>query len=97
VIRIVEHRSALPNGPIIALHIRRDANAEPSIFARVAIEVFGRSPAPDAFPERLPVADAFLQALSYAERQGIAVMWIDDPLGLFPPQKRPAPDARLGG
>ncbi|WP_363347107.1 hypothetical protein [Methylocystis echinoides] len=73
----------------MALHVRRDANAEPSVFARVAIEVFGRSPAPDAFPERLPVKEGFLHALSYAEREGIAVVWIDDPLGLFPPERRP--------
>jgi hypothetical protein len=91
--RIVEHRSALPNGPLIAMHVRRDANADPRVFATVAIEVFGRNPSPDAFPDRLPVADAFLQALAYAERADIPVVWIDDPLRLFPPDKRPARDA----
>ncbi len=88
-VRIVEHRSALPNGIVFAVHVRRDPSAEPSIFARVAVEVFGQSQSPDAFPERLPVDEAFLQALSYAERAGITVVWIDDPHGLFPPDKRP--------
>jgi hypothetical protein len=69
--RIVEHRSAIPNGPIIAVHVRHDANAEPPVFADVAVEVFGLSPAPDVFPERMPVQEAFLQAISYPERAGL--------------------------
>jgi hypothetical protein len=60
----------------MALHVRHDANAEPSVFADGAVEVFGLSPAPDVFPERMPVDEAFLQAISYAERAGIAVIWI---------------------
>lgn len=98
-VRIIEHRSALPNGPIIAVHVRCGANANDPVLAQVAIEVFGRSPSPDTFPDRLPVRDAFLQALAYAERAGIAVIWLDDPLGLFPPEKRPVRDASedIGG
>jgi hypothetical protein len=90
--RIVEHRSALPNGPIIALHIRTEAGGDPAVFATVAVEVFGQRVNPDEFPGRLPVSDAYLQALAYAERSGIAVIWIDDPLRLFPPDKRPIGD-----
>ena len=33
------------------------------------------------------------EALAYAERAGIACVWIDDPDGHFPPEKRPMHDA----
>lgn len=87
--RIVEHRSALPNGPIVALHVRAEAGGEPSVVGRVALEVFGQPVSGEEFPERLPVAAAFAQALAYAERIGVAIIWIDDPLRLFPPDQRP--------
>lgn len=90
--RIVEHRSAIPNGPVIEVHVRRDASADPPVIASVNINVFGQDPDPTAFPARMPVMEAFLQALAYAERAGIAVLWIDDPGGYFPPEKRPAKD-----
>ncbi|MEK4031524.1 hypothetical protein WOA01_00185 [Methylocystis sp. IM2] len=93
-VRIVEHRSALPNGPILAVHVRHDANSEPPVFAHVAVEVFGQSAHPDAFPEHMPAEEAFLQALAYAERAAIAVVWIDDPGGHFPPDKRPVRDVQ---
>jgi hypothetical protein len=88
-IRIVEHRSALPNGPVVCVHVRNDPSASPGLYARVAVEVFGQNPVPDAFPPRLPVEDAFLQAVEYAESAGIAVVWIDDPGRHFPWEKRP--------
>jgi transcriptional regulator with XRE-family HTH domain len=90
--RIVEHRSALPNGPVVEVHVRRDATADPAVFASVNVNVFGQDPDPTAFPERLPPTDAFLQALAYAERAGIAVVWVDDPGGHYPPEKRPVRD-----
>jgi hypothetical protein len=91
-VRIIEHRSALPNGLIMAVHVRHDPDADPSVFARVAIELFGQSQYPDTFQESLPVEEAFLQALAYAERAGITVVWIDDPGRHFPPNKRPVKD-----
>lgn len=91
-VRIIEHRSALPNGLVLAVHVRHDPGADPSLFAKVAVELFGQSQYPDAFPERLPVKEAFLQALTYAERSFIPVVWIDDPGGYFPPDKRPVTD-----
>lgn len=87
--RIVEHRSALPNGPVVEVHVRRDAGAEATVIASVNINVFGKNPDPTAFAARMPVEQAFLQALAYAERAGITVVWIDDPSGCFPPEKRP--------
>ena len=91
-VRIVEHRSALPNGPILAVHVRHDANAEPAVSAHIAVEVFGQTAHPDALPRHMPVEEAFLQALAYAERAGLTVVWIDDPGGFFPPDKRPVRD-----
>ena len=90
--RIIEHRSALPNGPVVEVHVRRDATADPAVFAYVNVNVFGQNPDPTAFPERLPPTDAFLQALAYAERAGITVLWVDDPGGHYPPKKRPVRD-----
>ncbi len=93
-VRIIEHRSALPNGLILAVHVRHDPDAEPSVFANLAVELFGQPQPPDTFPERLPVEEAFLQALSYAERAGITVIWLDDPGRHFPPDKRPVRDVQ---
>lgn len=73
-VRIIEHRSALPSGLILAVHVRHDPEADPPVFATVAVELFGQSQNPDSFPERLPVKDAFLQALAYAERESITVL-----------------------
>src|SRR5512136_1490049 len=92
-VRIVEHRNDLPSGLILAVHVRHDPSADPSVFAKVAVELFGQSQYRDVFPECLPVKEAFLQALAYAERAWISVVWIDDPGGHFPPDKRPVRDA----
>ena len=91
-VRIAERRSALPTGPILAVHVRHDGDAEPAVFAHIAVEVFGQCAHPDAFPKRVPVEEAFLQALAYAERAGLTVIWIGDPGGFFPPEKRPVRD-----
>lgn len=34
---------------------------------------------------------AFQEAVAYARGSGIAYVWINDPRGLFPPDKRPVP------
>ena len=38
------------------------------------------------------VAQSFLDALSMCEMEGIAIFWVHDPLGLFPPSDRPMRD-----
>jgi len=91
--RIVDHRSALPFGPVVEVHVHHDADAESPVFATVSVSTFGATPDPEAFPQPLPAADALLQALAYAERLGIACVWINDPGGHFPPEKRPVRDA----
>lgn len=90
--RVIEHRSALPFGAVVEVHVRRDVNSETPVSAIVDVTMFGKTLDPEAFPEPLPAADAFLQALAYAERAGIASVWIDDPGGHFPPEKRPVRD-----
>ncbi len=67
-VRIVEHRSALPNVPIVEVHVRPCATADPPVIASVNVNVFGQDPDPTAFPARMPVNDAFLHALAYASR-----------------------------
>ena len=42
--RIIEHRSALPNGPVVEVHVRRDATADPTVFAYVNVNVFWPEP-----------------------------------------------------
>ena len=90
--RIIEHRSALPFGAVIEVHVQRGVNGETPVLATVEVTTFGARLDPDAFPQSLPAADAFLQALAYAERAGIASVWIDDPGGYLPPDKRPVRD-----
>jgi hypothetical protein len=36
-----------------------------------------------------PAAEAFLDAIAQCEKEGIAALWVHDPLGLFPPRDRP--------
>lgn len=88
--RIVEHRSALPFGTVVDVHVRRDPVADAPVLATVNVTKFKLDL--ESFVDPLPVADAFLQALAYAERAGIACVWIDDPDGHFPPEKRPVHD-----
>jgi len=89
--RIVEHRSALPFGTVVEVHVHRGPVADTPMLATVNVTKFSSRPDPDSFVDPLPVADAFLQALAYAERAGIACVWIDDPDGHFAPEKRPVP------
>ncbi|MGP0086981.1 MAG: hypothetical protein ACLP0B_25690 [Steroidobacteraceae bacterium] len=90
--RIVEHRTALPFGPAMEVHVHYPSEAEFPVHATVEISEYGARLEPRPFPDPLPVADAFLQALAYAERVGIACVWIDDPGGHFPPEKHPVRD-----
>jgi len=36
-----------------------------------------------------PVAQAYLNALALCETESVAILWVHDPLGLFPPRERP--------
>jgi hypothetical protein len=39
-----------------------------------------------------PVAQAFLDALTLCEKEGVTILWVHDPLNLFPSQDRPVRD-----
>ena len=41
-----------------------------------------------------PAAEAFLDAISQCEKEGVATLWVHDPIGLFPPHARPARETR---
>jgi hypothetical protein len=90
--RIVEHRSALPLGTVVEVHVHRGPVADAPVPATVDVTKFNSRLDLESFVDPVPVADAFLQALAYAERAGIACVWIDDPDGHFPPEKRPVHD-----
>ena len=90
--RIVRHRSALPFGPVVEVHVRHDPDGETPVLATVDVTMFGARLDPEAFPQPLPVADAFPKALAYAQRAGIACVWIDDPGSYFLPKQRPLRD-----
>ena len=75
------------------MHVHRGPVADTPMLATVTVTKFSSRPDPNSFVDPLPVADAFLQALAYAERAGIACVSIDDPDGHFPPEKRPMHDA----
>ena len=92
-IRIVEHRSALPNGAVVELRVSHDAASETPVLAAIVLTKFGADLDPSAFPQPLPVADAFLAALAYAELAGVTCVLIDDPGLHFPPEKRPVREA----
>jgi len=77
---------------VVEVNVRRDAASESPALATVNVAFFDLSLDPDAFQEPLPAGDAFLHALAYAERAGIACVLIDDPEGNFPPDKRPVRD-----
>ena len=58
--RIVEHRSALPFGPVVEVHVRHDPDAETPVFATVSVSTFGAMPDREAFPNRcLPPTPSF--------------------------------------
>jgi hypothetical protein len=84
--RIVEHRSALPNSPVVEMHVPYNPECEFPVHAKVESSLHRAHLEPKPFSEILPVADAFLQALACAERAGTTVVWIDDSGGR--PDKR---------
>ena len=52
--RIVEHRSALPNGPVVEVHVQYDPECEFPVHARVEISLHRAHLEPKPFPEILP-------------------------------------------
>lgn len=94
--RVVEHRAALPNSKVVVVRVRRSVNTIPPVYAEIAVEVMGREIEPKPLPQLLPVPEAYLRALEYAERASITVLFVDDPYRFFPPEARPRlPDSQV--
>jgi hypothetical protein len=66
-IRIIEHRSTLPSGGIVEAHVRSAPGSGEPVIATADITFLNERLDPYASPQSLPVAEALLQALSYAE------------------------------
>ena len=86
--RVVEHRSALPFGPVVEVHVHYVSEAEFPIQATIEMSGSGVQLDPGRFSQPLSAADALVQAVAYAEQAGIGCVWINDPGGHFPPDKR---------
>ena len=56
--RIVEHRSALPFGTVVEVHVHRGPVADTPMLATVNVANFSSRPDPDFFVDPPPVADA---------------------------------------
>jgi hypothetical protein len=85
--RIIEHRQdAAPGKEVFELRIfqLRDGDARGCIVpADLAVDL-------DMMADmREPLAQAYLNALALCETESVATLWVNDPLGLFPPRDRP--------
>jgi hypothetical protein len=85
--RIVEHRQdASPGEEIFELRVFQSPKGEVRACVIPADMTLDH-----AMMEEMsePADQAFLDALALCEKEEIAVLWIHDPLGLFPPRDRP--------
>ena len=57
--RIVEHRSALPFGTVVEVHVHRGPVADAPMLATVTVTKFSSRPDPNSFVDPLTVANAF--------------------------------------
>ncbi len=88
--RIVEHRQdASPDEEVFELRVFKLHDDEVRACV-VPVDLPLAHAMMDEMSE--PVAQAFLDALALCEKEGIAVLWVHDSLGLFPPHDRPARD-----
>jgi hypothetical protein len=71
------------------VHVQRGPAPDGPVLARIEATRFNELLDPESFPQPLPIGDAYLAALAYAEQRGIACVWVDDPDGFFPPKERP--------
>jgi hypothetical protein len=91
--RVVEHRQyASLDEEVFELRVFQSAEGE----ARACVipaDMTLDHPMMEEMSE--PAADAFLDALALCEKEQIAVLWVHDPLGLFPPRARPQRDRQV--
>ena len=91
--RIVERLSDVPkDGLTVHFKIYRDASDGGAVFGFVSWIGETDEETNAVFVETdftVPVREAFLQALALCEEREAAALWIDDPHGFFPPDRRP--------
>jgi hypothetical protein len=94
VVQIIDRRELAKGQQAMEVHVYR-LPGNPNVV--VAKKIYGE---PLAYGHRwhmsrldIPVADAFLDAVRFAEENGIPFVWVNDPHRLFPPDKRPDPAA----
>jgi hypothetical protein len=85
--RIIEHRQdAAPGEEVFELRVfqLRDGHVRACVVpADLAVNLDMMADMSE------PVAQAYLDALALCETEGIATLWVHDPLDLFPPRNRP--------
>jgi hypothetical protein len=80
-----------PDGDAIVLHVYRDASKSLGICGFTTFDLLMRTREPEVVhvPLGTPVGFAFAQAFKTGARLGLHYLIINDPGGLFPPEKRP--------
>ncbi len=95
-VQIIDRRELAKGQQAMEVHVYR-LPGNPNVV--VAKKIYGE---PLAYGHRwhmsrldIPVTDAFLDAVRFAEERGIPFVWVNDPHRLFPPDKRPDPARAL--
>lgn len=80
-----------PDGDAIVLHVYRDASKSLGICGFTTLDLLMRESNPEVvhIPLGTPVGFAFAEAFKTGARLGLHYLVINDPGGLFPPEKRP--------
>ena len=87
-VRIIDRRSeALPEERVAKLRVWRTSETDVRA-CLMPVDVF--VDLSDVIELSDPVREAFRDAISHCEKDGVAALWVHDPMGLFPPNVRAA-------
>ncbi len=89
-VQVVEREEDLPEGPFVQITVHRDPTAPSVVLADLNIFDAPSVPGTSSLTDDPAVEDLFTHAIRLARELGAQAVWVDDPEGLFPPQKRPA-------
>ncbi len=89
-VQIIEREEDLPESRFAQITVYRDPAAPSVVLADLNVVDAPGAPATFSLIEDPAVEDLFIRAVGLARESNAAVVWVDDPEGLFPPQKRPA-------
>lgn len=91
-VQVIDSKDVAGNGACTEFRVSLSPADRTTVFgAMYFAERDDRPDSPIAITEGklgVPVEQAFLDAVQYADNRGIPFIWIDDPRGLFPPSKR---------